>query len=264
MTAPSSRDRDRDAARVRRAYQRYRDSPAKRRAWDPGNPGNVAIREELLGALVAAVGSQLAGRGAILDAGCGSGYWLARLVDRGIPPARLHGIDLLESRTAAARSAVPGARVATGDVTAMPYDDESFDLVLLLTVLSSLPSAAAVGGALREVRRVLAPDGTVAVYEPRTATPANRATRRIRPAEVAAVVGPPRSLLTLTLAPPLARRLGRHAEALYPKLAAVRPLQTHWFGAFQRPGSTRQNPPTTRHATYWPGSGRPDEPTPQT
>lgn len=235
MTAPANRNRDRDAARVRRAYERYRRSPAKRRAWSAGNPGNVAIRDELLAALAATAAPQLAGSGAILDAGCGSGYWLARLSETGVAPARLHGIELLESRAAHAQSALPGADVRTGDITALPHDNDSFDLVLLFTVLSSLPHGAATQAALREVRRVLAPGGVALCYEPRVATPANRATRQVRPAELTGAIGPPRTLRTLTLAPPLARQLGRHAETLYPRLSRIGPLRTHWLGAFQRP-----------------------------
>lgn len=227
------------ARAVRLAYGRYRASARKRRTWAAANPGNAAIRAELLAVIERRAGRQIAEGGEILDAGCGTGHWLARLAELRGSSERLHGIDLLEDRVEHARSAVPGAGVVHGDVTAMPYGDDRFDVVLLLTVLSSLPGAAAVDETLGEVRRVLAPGGTVLVYEPRTLT-ANRATRRIRPSAVAATLGPPEALETLTLLPPLARRLGSRTDALYPRAAALPPLRTHWLGAFgDRAGSTR-------------------------
>lgn len=157
------------------------------------------------------------------------------MAERGVPAARLHGVDLIDERVRAARAAVPRAAIDVGDVTALPYPDRTFELVLLLTVLSSLPDRAAVRDALGEVRRVLAPGGVAVVYEPRLPTP-NRATARIRSREVAAGVGPSRQLETLTLAPPLARRLGARTDRLYPRLARAPLLRTHWIGAFAAGG----------------------------
>jgi hypothetical protein len=41
---------------------------------------------------------------------------------------------------------------------------------------------------------------------------------------------------TLTLAPPIARRVGRFAPALYGPLAAVPPLRSHALYVMRRPG----------------------------
>ncbi|MGH2944996.1 MAG: class I SAM-dependent methyltransferase, partial [Solirubrobacteraceae bacterium] len=138
----------------------------------------------------------------------------------------LHGVDLLPGRVAAARAAVPGADVRVADVRSLPFDDESFDTIFFFTVLSSLPSARAVQEALREARRVLAPGGRLAVWEPRVPT-ANRATRLVRRGEMRAAAGRPIADVTLTLTPPLARRLGRATGRLYEPLARVPLLRTH-------------------------------------
>lgn len=221
---------------VRNAYESYGRDPRRRRAWAAANPGNVAIRSELGRALDELAAAELAGDGAVLDAGAGTGHWLARLARRGVAPERLHGLELIGDRVAAARRAAAGAAVTQGDVTAMPYPDERFRLALLFTVLSSLPTAGAQAAALREARRVLVPGGLLLVYEPRVPTPANRRTRRVRPRDVAAAVGPPDALRRLTVAPPLARRLGPRTDRLYPRLAAIPALRTHWLGAFRTPG----------------------------
>jgi len=60
-----------EAARIARVYAAYRASARKRKAWAADNPGNVAIREELLEAIWGLAGPELRADGAILDLGCG-------------------------------------------------------------------------------------------------------------------------------------------------------------------------------------------------
>ncbi|MGH2947326.1 MAG: methyltransferase domain-containing protein, partial [Solirubrobacteraceae bacterium] len=79
----------RDAGRLRRTFDRYAASAGKRRAWSAANPGNQAIRRELVDAVLALV--PLAPGARVLDAGCGTGWWLRELAARGV--AGLHGVD---------------------------------------------------------------------------------------------------------------------------------------------------------------------------
>src|SRR6185503_1527002 len=81
--------------RVSRAYAGYARSGRRRRAWAAGNPGNAAIRAELLQACWELIGPDMARGGELLDAGCGTGFWLGSLAESGVPPERLHGIDVL-------------------------------------------------------------------------------------------------------------------------------------------------------------------------
>jgi ubiquinone/menaquinone biosynthesis C-methylase UbiE len=192
-------------------------SARKARRWSAANPGNQAIRRELVATVLALFPGALAPGARLLDAGCGSGWWLRELAARGA--TALHGIDLDPDRVRAARDTMPSADVRTGDVRALPYADGSFDGVFLFTVLSSLPATAA---AVREALRVLSPGGRLVIWEPRVPTP-NRATRLVTRAELRAVAGTPAAEATLTLLPPLARRLGR----LYAPLARVPLLRTH-------------------------------------
>ncbi|MCP9488887.1 MAG: methyltransferase domain-containing protein [Solirubrobacteraceae bacterium MAG38_C4-C5] len=117
---------------------------------------------------------------------------------------------------------------------ALPFEDARFDLVLLLTVLSSLRGAWDVARALGEAARVTAPGGTVVVWEPRMPT-RNRATRLVRVDDVATVLGPGVSSRPITLLPPLARRLGRATPRLYPALARLPPLRSHRLMEWRRP-----------------------------
>ena len=90
----------------------------------------------------------------ILDAGCGRGDRLAAL-RAALPEAALWGIELEEENAKAARTACPQAEILNGDLCALPWGAESFDLVLCECTLSLTEPEAA----LRELRRVLRPGG---------------------------------------------------------------------------------------------------------
>jgi SAM-dependent methyltransferase len=165
----------------------------------------------------------LAGDGLVLDAGCGTGWWLERLAREGVATSRLVGVDLMAERARAARARVPGAHVLAGDVRRLPVPAGGCSLVMLFTVLSAMGSREDVRSALGEARRVLAHGGSIAIWEPRVWTP-NPHTRLIGLGELRAVLGGELRVRTLTLAPPLARRVGRR---LYGPLARVPPLRTH-------------------------------------
>jgi ubiquinone/menaquinone biosynthesis C-methylase UbiE len=230
-----SEEGDSHRGSVNRVYSQYARSRRKQRAWAADNPGNAAIRGELLGHLLRLAGPELSGSGEILDDGCGRGWWLRSLAEAGVDPGRLKGIDIQPERVAAAREALPGAEIAVGDARNLRVPDERFAVVLQLTLLSSLGSHRAIREALGEGMRVLAPGGMLLVYEPRVPNPLNRHTLLLRDDDLDAVGLTPRQQLSLTLMPALARRLGRRTEDRYRRLARLPFLRTHRLIAYRRP-----------------------------
>lgn len=103
-----------------------------------------------------------------LDVGCGVGHW-SRVLLPHLPQAQLVGVDREPrwveeaTRRAAAAGWAAQTRYQVGDVAALPFDDGAFDLVTCQTVLIHL---ADVPAALAELRRVLAPGGTLLLAEP--------------------------------------------------------------------------------------------------
>ena len=89
----------------------------------------------------------------------------------GLVPSGLVGVDLAETE-------VPGMETVVADVRELPFDDESFDQVLLVSTLEHVGADNAVYGlaseadgaartaALRELRRVLRPGGSLLVTVP--------------------------------------------------------------------------------------------------
>ena len=210
-------------------YARRRDAD---RRWDAANPGNAAARRELAAALDAVAADALTGRAA-LDVGCGTGWWLEALARREPAAGELHGVDLDPARVEAAARRVPTAEIVVADASVLPYPDRRFGFVTLIVTLSSLPSVDAAVGALCEARRVLAPGGTIAVYEPRFPNPLNRAVRLVRTRDLDRAGLAPRSDRTLTLLPQIGRRLGSLAPALHPALARLPPLRSHRLSVYR-------------------------------
>lgn len=125
--------------------------------------GNPVVRR-LIGNFYEKVGSIVGSldSGNVLDAGCGEGESLSRLAP--VLPAEQSGIDLNPESVQFTSARVPEADIAVGDITAMPFEDGSFDLVLCLEVLEHLPVP---GLALEEIARVSARDIVISVpHEP--------------------------------------------------------------------------------------------------
>ena len=92
-----------------------------------------------------------------LDVACGTGAVARRLLAVGV---RVTGVDLNADMLALALSLAPSATWVQGDAQALPFPDESFDLVTCQQGLQFMPDA---GAALRSIRCVLRLGGRVAV-----------------------------------------------------------------------------------------------------
>jgi glycosyltransferase involved in cell wall biosynthesis/ubiquinone/menaquinone biosynthesis C-methylase UbiE len=218
--------RTRGEVRLRRVYSAYLHDEAKQLAWSSDNPGNRAIRGELLEAVLRWVGERPNGGADLLDVGCGTGWLLRALVARGFDPSRLTGIEELDERAQRARAAVPGAQIVKGDAARLPLPSDSFDAVTLLTVLSSIPKGAR-RTVVEECVRVLRPGGLLLVYDGRLPYPLNHSTTRVAARDVQAERLQILARESLTVAPPIARRLGRWTPRAYPLLARVPALRSH-------------------------------------
>jgi SAM-dependent methyltransferase len=95
----------------------------------------------------------------VLDLGCGEG---ATLLHLGSPEGGV-GVDLFEKKLELARKMLPGCRFVAASADALPFDDASFDHVLVRDLIHHLEDP---GRAMREIRRVLVPGGRVDVLEP--------------------------------------------------------------------------------------------------
>jgi ubiquinone/menaquinone biosynthesis C-methylase UbiE len=104
----------------------------------------------------------------VLDMPCGDGAYTVLLAEKVGSSGSVVGVDLSASYLALARAcadqSADGARTRfqTGDIAALPFDDNTFDLIWCAQSMHSLPDPI---DALRELRRVVRPGGTIAVFE---------------------------------------------------------------------------------------------------
>ena len=93
--------------------------------------------------------------GRALDAACGTGRHTRHLVELG---HAVTGVDITTEMLAVARTAVPEATFDEGDLTALPYDDDTFDVIVSGLAIAHV---ADLDRAVGELGRVLAPGGHV-------------------------------------------------------------------------------------------------------
>lgn len=134
--------------------------PYGQRFWVEA-PHPIISRERLRSVLRPLPGERL------LEIGVGTGYYSHDLAEWVAPEGKLELFDLQQEfldhvMRGAAERGLANLVPTQGDATALPYGDASVDAVVLTAVLGEIPDSAA---ALREIRRVLKPDGRLVVGE---------------------------------------------------------------------------------------------------
>jgi arsenite methyltransferase len=116
------------------------------------------------------------GKEEVLDVGTGRGLLLIGAAKR-LTSGRAVGIDIWSAKdlsknkrehtisNAAAEGVADRTQILTEDATHMPFDDESFDVVLSNLVIHNIPSKEGRAKAIREVARVLKKGGVALISD---------------------------------------------------------------------------------------------------
>lgn len=121
----------------------------------------LRARKELVFDLIDKISPDRSGR--VLDLGCGSGQYLARLFAMGFDCC---GADLSEEMLRRAREKLPrnaAVQWIHSDCRSVPVENAGFNLILCVGVLEYLADDSS---ALREMRRLIKPDGLVILTLP--------------------------------------------------------------------------------------------------
>jgi ubiquinone/menaquinone biosynthesis C-methylase UbiE len=103
----------------------------------------------------------------VLDVGCGTGFTACRIATR--YGSKVVGVDISEKMVASAKRRAEKENLEkvefrVVDAAELPFDDDSFDFVVMESVLNILPSEK-ISEALSEVSRVTRTNGLVGVNE---------------------------------------------------------------------------------------------------
>jgi arsenite methyltransferase len=120
-------------------------------------------------------GLRLRGDETLLDMGCGRGAVLLAAAKL-LPNGRAVGVDIWRAdqtdnsqqntlRNAELEGVADRVEVRTGDITDLPFDDNSVDVIVSSLVVHNIPSAEARAKAISEAARVLRPGGKLALVD---------------------------------------------------------------------------------------------------
>ena len=224
-----------DEARVRSTYARY-DVDGRTRLWDRSNRGFDRLKRDVKSRLVQLLEKSTIGREAkLLDVGCGEGDLEVLAGSHGIE-GQWTGIDLLEASVDRARRRRPDVTWVVGSATSLPFESDSFDVAAAITLFSSLPTEDVEELVAREIARLLRPGGWLIWHDLRIDNPFNEDVHGLSYSRIRELFpGWDLDLHAYTLAPPIARRLGRATPILYPLLHSIPPLRSHLIGRLRCP-----------------------------
>lgn len=101
----------------------------------------------------------------VLDVGCGEGRWLRKFVDWGAQPKNLAGIDVNSGIISLAQQlSAPEINFVAGHADVLPYQDKSFDIILVIGVLQHILDPILQQKIGQELLRVLSEDGMIISY----------------------------------------------------------------------------------------------------
>lgn len=234
ISLQGARKLDDEAGRIRRVYSERERKLRGTIKQDEGNRGNQYLVREYRARLAGILRERFERplpECRILDVGCGYGSLLGWFHDQGTPPENLVGVDLLPGRIASARAKFPDFTFIEANAEQFEFPDASFDLIPVFTVFSSILDRRMATTVATSIRRVLAPHGAVVWYDMRYPNPWNPNLKAMTRARIRDLFPSfALQLETISLMPPLARRLGPLTNLAYPLLASAPVLRTHYIG----------------------------------
>lgn len=229
--------------RLEEVYGRDRADPAVRRRRSAEHPGNRRVSEERDSWWASHLRSHLKADGRplrLLEVGCGPCERMKWSRKELGADALIVGIDLVLEQMAGAE-ADQGYPVQA-DATRMPFRDGTFDVVVLSTVLSSIPDGTLRARVAAEIGRVLVKPGEdsgrglLLFYDMRLPSPTNRSVRPITKREVLRLFpGWDGEISSLTLLPPISRALIPRWPGLAGALSRIELLRSHYVAALSPP-----------------------------
>lgn len=186
-------------------------------------------RERTLIKWIRYAGLEPTGSKTVLEIGCGSGANLLQFLRLGFLPEHMVGVELLEERVNYARRILsPGLKIVCGDASELNYGEEQFDVVVQMTVFSSLLDHHFQKKMARHMWSLVKTGGGILWYDfiynnPRNHDVKGIPIRKIRELFPEAEI----KIWRVTLAPPISRLIAKFHPSLYTLFNFFPFLRTH-------------------------------------
>lgn len=165
----------------------------------------------------------------VLEVGCGSGINLLQLLKFGFRPKNIVGIELQNDRAASARKILPSSvRIICADASEFDMNNEMFDVVIQMTVFSSLLDKDFQRKMADRMWQYVKPGGGILWYDfiynnPKNPDVIGVPVKRIEELFPAGEV----KVWPVTLAPPIGRLVTKIHPSLYALFNFLPFLRTH-------------------------------------
>ena len=177
----------------------------------------------------------------ILDLGTGDGRMLLRLASLGARRENICGVDVMKQTLQNGRKAWSSIPLVCGDGRCLPFDDQTFDITLSCTLLSSVLDDECRGRIAGEMKRVTRAGGCIIWYDMRITRPDNPDVKPVGPKE-ARILFPDAQIKSriVSLNPILARRVAPISWFLAEAMATMPFLCGHRLTTIRLPKSERR------------------------
>jgi ubiquinone/menaquinone biosynthesis C-methylase UbiE len=171
----------------------------------------------------------------ILEIGCGCGHRIADFQRWGASAHNLYGIDYLNEFVVEAKKNYSAYKIFQASGHDLPFEDESFDIVMQSTVFSSILNNELRSLIAKEMLRVLKSDGIILWYDFRYPNPFNSDVIPMKKADLIQLFGKKNMLLKLlTLIPPVARKFSKISFTLCRLLEAIPIFRSHYLAIIKK------------------------------
>jgi len=203
--------------------------------WQPGQSLILAERRRKAALLLHQGGVFPTSEDQCLEIGYGRLGWLGELISWGVKESNIHGIELDASRAEKAKSILPIADLRIGDAVDLPWEDNKFKLVIVSTVFSSILNSRIRELIAAEITRVLALNGTLLWYDIAVNNPNNKNIAKISSRDLRDLFPLLKGqIVTVTLAPPIARKVAPVSWLLASFLESIPFLHTHLLAVLKK------------------------------
>lgn len=136
--------------------------------------GKTKKNQKLIDKIITSL--EIRGDEKVLDAGCGRGFF-SNLIAKRLDGGKVIGVDIADKilssenviKHASENAFIEGVGDKTefikGDILSLPFKDNTFDVVLCISVLEYFDWKKECRMALKEINRVLKPDGKLLLFE---------------------------------------------------------------------------------------------------